>query len=102
MTGDIPGKHLSSSCTEIKEHVYGLRNAGWTWWEFLSNGFTDIGLMQIYNDQCAFFQDDVIILIYVDDCVWDLVKWQTEDNKNDGRLEEKICYHIWWKHVRVS
>ena len=53
----------------LKKNLYGLRDAGRTWWEHLSEGLIELGFHQTQTDQCVFIKDDVIILIYVDDCI---------------------------------
>ena len=54
---------------KLRKNLYGLKDAGRTWWEFLSDGLHEMGFHQTETDQCVFIKDDVIILIYVDDCV---------------------------------
>ena len=49
--------------------MYGIRDAGRTWWENLSEGLIDIGVHQTQTDPCVFIKGHVIILIYVDDCI---------------------------------
>ena len=53
---------------KLKKNLYGLKDAGRTWWEHLSDGLEDMGFIQTQTDQCVFIKNDVVILIYVDDC----------------------------------
>ena len=53
----------------LKKNLYGLRDAGKTWWEHPSEGLIELGVHQTQTDQCVFIKDDVIILIYLDDCI---------------------------------
>ena len=53
---------------QLKKNLYGLKDAGRTWWEHLSEGLLQMGFKQCQTDQCVFYKDDIIILIYVDDC----------------------------------
>ena len=53
----------------LKKNLYGLSDAGKIWWEHLSEGLIDHGFHQTETDQCVLIKDDVIILIYVDDCI---------------------------------
>ena len=70
-----PGIELNESGSQdkmvlkLKKNLYGLRDAGRTWWEHLSEGLTEMGFHSTETDQCVFVKDDVIILICVDDCV---------------------------------
>ena len=54
---------------KLIKNLYGLKDAGCTWWEYLSDGLKDMGFKQCQADQCVFKRGDTIILIYVDDCV---------------------------------
>ena len=53
----------------LEKNLYGLRDAGKTWWEHLSEGLIELGFHQTQTDRCVFIKDDVIILIYIDDCI---------------------------------
>ena len=53
----------------LKKNLYGLRDDGRIWWEYLSEGLSELGFHQTQTDQCVFIKDDVIILIHVDDCI---------------------------------
>ena len=53
----------------LKKNLYGLHDDGRIWWEHLSEGLSELGFHQTQTDQCVFIKDDVIILIYLDDCI---------------------------------
>lgn len=53
----------------LKKNLYGLKDAGHTWWEYLSDGLIEMGFTPSQTDQCVFMKGDAIILIYVDDFV---------------------------------
>ena len=57
-----------SSVLKLKKNLYGLKDAGRTWWQYLSDGLVEMGFTQCQTDQCVFLKENVIILIYVDDC----------------------------------
>ena len=54
---------------KLKKNLYGLKDAGLTWWEMISKGLLDLGFEQTDTDQCVFKKENVIILIYIDDCI---------------------------------
>ena len=54
---------------QLRKNLYGLKDAGLTWWEMISKGLLDLGFEQTETDQCVFKKENVIILIYVDDCI---------------------------------
>jgi len=49
--------------------LYGLKDAELTWWEMISKGLPDLGFEQTETYQYVFKKKNVIILIYVDDCI---------------------------------
>ena len=86
---------------KLKKHIYGRRDAGRAWWEFLLDGLTEMRCCQTETDQFVFIKYDVIILICVDDCVTlSKDKHQIEDNMtslkkrhtitDEGNLEEYL------------
>lgn len=63
------GNYGHKTVLMLKKNLYGLRDAGRTWWEHLSEELIELGFHQTQTDQCVFIKDDVIILIYADDCI---------------------------------
>jgi hypothetical protein len=53
----------------LLKNLYGLKDAGLTWYEHLTSGLTKIGFQPTKSDPCVFIRGSNIILIYVDDCV---------------------------------
>jgi hypothetical protein len=53
----------------LLKNLYGLKDAGLTWYEHLTSGLTRIGFTPTKSDPCVFVRDSNIILMYVDDCV---------------------------------
>jgi hypothetical protein len=60
-----PRKHL----LRLKKNLYGLKDAGLTWFEFICKGLTSekIGFKQSTTDPCLFIKDNVLLTLYVDD-----------------------------------
>ena len=54
---------------KLKKNLYGLKNAGRTWWEHLSSGLSSLGFVPSESDPCVWIKNDVIIVSYVDDCL---------------------------------
>ena len=54
---------------KLLKNLYGLKDAGRTWFEHLSEGLTDMGFIPTASDPCIFIQNSNIIILYVDDCV---------------------------------
>ena len=53
----------------LLRNLYGLKDAGATWFEHLSKGLANIGFIPTESDPCVFIQGTNILLQYVDDCV---------------------------------
>ena len=54
---------------KLLKNLYGLKDAGRTWFEHLSYGLNDMGFQQTSSDPCIFIRNSDIIILYVDDCV---------------------------------
>ena len=50
--------------------LYGLRQASFNWFSFLTKFLLENGFTQSYMKPCLFYNDDIIILIYVDDTLF--------------------------------
>jgi hypothetical protein len=60
-----PRRHL----LKLKKNLYGLKDAGLTWFEFIKKGLLseEIGFKQSTTDPCLFIKDNVLLTLYVDD-----------------------------------
>ena len=54
---------------KLKNNLYGLKDAGRTWWEHLSEGLEEMGFRKCQSDQCVWMKDGAVIVVYVDDCL---------------------------------
>jgi hypothetical protein len=55
----------------LKRALYGLKQSPKTWFEHLkSKLMDDCGFQQSPNDPCLFYTDNVICVVYVDDCLF--------------------------------
>ena len=54
---------------KLKSNFYGLCDAGLTWFEHLKKGLELRGLKQSKLDPCLFLKKDLIVIVYVDDCL---------------------------------
>ena len=53
----------------LNKSLYGLKQAGYNWFEKLHKGLITRDFIQIQVDKCVFYRKDCIILTYVDDCI---------------------------------
>ena len=62
--------HLRRShVLKLDKSLYGLRQASSNWFKHLSNGLNKRGFSQSMLDKCVYFKKDIIVLVYVDDCI---------------------------------
>jgi hypothetical protein len=52
---------------KLKKNIYGGRNSGRIWNEYLTKGLLNIGFKQSSVDECVFYRGNLIFLNYVDD-----------------------------------
>ena len=53
----------------LRKSLYGLKQAANTWFDHLTKGLDKRGYIQSTTDPCLWFNEDTIILIYVDDVI---------------------------------
>ncbi len=53
----------------LNKSPYGLKQAGYNWFEKLHKGLITRNFIQSQVDKCVFFQKDCIILMYGDNCI---------------------------------
>eukprot|EP00957_Ditylum_brightwellii_P065364 4958753-Ditylum_brightwellii.AAC.1 len=47
---------------KLKKDLYGLKDAGRTWWEHLASGLKGVGFKQCGADQCVWKKDGLVII----------------------------------------
>ena len=55
---------------ELKKNLYGLCEAPRNFFQYLKKGLNDRGLQNSRFDHCLFFNDKVMVMCYVDDCIF--------------------------------
>ena len=55
---------------ELKRNLYGQRDAPLKFFNYLKEGLEDRGFKQARNEPCLFYSKDVIVLTYIDDCIY--------------------------------
>jgi hypothetical protein len=54
---------------KLNKSLYGLKQAGYNWFEKVCEGLITRDFIQSQVDKCVFFWKDCIVLTYVDDCI---------------------------------
>ncbi len=55
---------------KLNKSLYGLVQALLSWYNHLTKGLEDTGLTKSDNDPCLFFGNGMMVLVYVDDCIF--------------------------------
>ena len=65
----IETKHGNSKDYVLKllANLYGQKQAGRVWNQYMTDKLRDIGFQQSQIDECVFYRDDIIFIVYVDD-----------------------------------
>ena len=58
------------SAYELLMNLYGLKDAGKTWFDLLKRGFLEQGWKQSEIYSCLFTKDGILLVIYVDDAIF--------------------------------
>ena len=68
---DLQGKGVSSSryLLKLTKSLYGLKQGSLNWHNKLKTALIDRGFMESISDPCVFISKNMIILVYVDDCI---------------------------------
>ena len=56
-------------CLEILENIFGQRQASQTWSLHFKKGLQACGVVQSQVDECVFYKDTVIFMVYVKDMI---------------------------------
>jgi hypothetical protein len=55
---------------KLEKHIYGQKQAGHVWNSFLVEKLTSIRFTTLLLDDCVFFHNDIIFMVYVDDGIF--------------------------------
>jgi histone deacetylase 1/2 len=80
-----PTKHL----LKLKRNLYGLRDAGLTWFDCIRAGLIKRGFQQSTVDPCLFTKDSVVLILYVDDAAL-LSPYESAINKVIASLQQEF------------
>jgi len=64
----VEGNH-NNYVLKLKKNLYGLKQAGLSWFEMLCNHLISSGFKQSNSDPCFFHRGGLILVCYVDDCL---------------------------------
>jgi hypothetical protein len=80
----VPGRKNRDNVLKLKKNLYGLKQAGLNWFEYLKKGLEERDFKQSAVDPCVFYRHDAILLTYVDDCIVLSKKAETVDEIVDS------------------
>ena len=56
-------------CLEMHKNLYGQKQAGRVWYDFLASKLTLIGFRRSTHDHCVFFRGSCVYVLYTDDTI---------------------------------
>jgi hypothetical protein len=67
---EIEGCDRRQHCLKLHKNVYGSKNAGRTWYQYLTKKLIEeVGFVQSKVDECVFYKGKVMYVLYTDDSV---------------------------------
>jgi hypothetical protein len=66
---DVSDENHHRYVLKLNKSLYGLKQAGYKWFEKLCEGLIAWDFIQSQVDKCVFFRKDCIIITYIDDCI---------------------------------
>jgi hypothetical protein len=62
-------KNTRDYVLRIIKDLYGQKQAGWVWYQYLTKGLEEMGFVKSKIDECVFYYKSCLVLIYVDDSI---------------------------------
>jgi len=63
------GLDRSKYALRLVKNLYGQKQAGRVWYQYLTKGLKELGFRQSTVDECVFYKGTCVLLIYVDDTI---------------------------------
>jgi hypothetical protein len=63
------GCHRDTHCLKLLKNLYGQKQAGRVWHEYLVEGLIERHFKQSIVDNCVFYKGSTMLLVYVDDAI---------------------------------
>jgi hypothetical protein len=63
------GCHRDTHCLKLLKNLYGQKQAGRVWHEYLVEGLIERHFKQSVMDNCVFYKGSTMLLVYVDDAI---------------------------------
>ena len=54
---------------KLKRNVYGQKQAGRVWSQYMDQGMKSIGFTPSKFDPCLYYRHSIVFLVYIDDCI---------------------------------
>ena len=63
------GMTRKSHVLKLKRNVYGQKQAGRVWNQYMDQGMKSIGFTPSKFDPCLYYRKSIVFLVYIDDCI---------------------------------
>ena len=64
-----PKPHHQDHALLLLQNLYGLEDAGRTWYQYLHSGLLKMGFKQSQVDPCLFVRGSLMLLVYINNCL---------------------------------
>ena len=65
----VPGYSNKEYCLKLVKNIYGQKQAGRVWNQYLCEGLKNLGFKKSKWDECVWFRSDAVFIFYVDDAI---------------------------------
>ena len=83
---------------KLEKNIYGQKHAGRVWNSFLADKLMSLGFTPSLIDNCGFFYDDIIFMVYVDDDIF----LENDDSKLQATIQDFSRIRIEYRLVSTS
>jgi hypothetical protein len=84
---NLEGADRKDYVLKLLKNLYGQKQAGRVWYNHLVNGLLELGFVRSTADECVFYYNKSVLLVYVDDSIL-----LVPDGKELKKLKELIAF----------
>ena len=83
------GRSSKTHVLKLLKNIYGLKQAGKVWNDYLHKGLLELGYRQSKVDPCLYYRRNTLLAVYIDDCIL-AVKEESELKKAIKEIAAKF------------
>ena len=67
---EVPGHNSKDYVLQLVKNLYGQKQAGRVWNQYLHKGLMKAGFSQSKVDECVYYREGLVFMVYVDDGIF--------------------------------